>query len=173
MRQQTVSWGVSAQTWIRESAQLLDSGVVCRRWMQEYTMSQWCSIGFRIALMPSSPISYWHTPATWDLQQEELRPTAPGSGLTVGLLPGKPLRAADTVSCCHESRKCNASQNGMKLLFSRGCLSSLPMDCPIGKTACQTDILLLPNWTGWCPWSVVDLDLYFDDSVLPLLFCAV
>lgn len=81
--------------------------------------------------------------------------------------------SADTVSCCHGSRKCNAIQNGMKPLFSRGCLSSLPMDCPIGKTACQTDILLLPNWTGWCPWSVVDLDLYFDDSVLPLLFCAV
>lgn len=82
---------------------------VCRRWMQEYTMSQRCSIGFRIALMPSSSRSYWHAPATWDRQQEELRPTAPESRQWVYYL-GDPLWAADTA--CHESRNAMLAKKG-------------------------------------------------------------
>lgn len=102
------------------------SGVVCRRWMQGYTMSQKCSIGFRIALMPSSSRSLWHTPATGELQAG--RPSGPLNRSLVGLLPAKPLWAADAASSCHKSRKRNASQEGLKPLFSRGCLSSPPVD---------------------------------------------
>lgn len=143
------------------------SGVVCRRWMQENTISHRCSIGFRIALMPSSR-SYWHTPATWDLQQEEPRPTALETRLTVGLVPGKPLWLPHPVI-----ENAIRAKKGWNHFLTRGCLTSSPVDCLVAETACQIDVLLLPNWTDWFPWSVVDLDLYCDDAVLHLLFVQV
>lgn len=170
MRQQMVTWGVSAQTWIRESAPGQSvSGVVCQRWMQEETMSQRCSTGFRIALMPSLSRSYWHTPGTWDLQQEELRPTAPESGLAVGLLPGKPLWAVDTASSCYESGKCNASQEGMKPPFSSlvGIVSPLHLwTVPLAKQHVKLYYCFLTGQAGapevWLTWTVMILcSLYF------------
>lgn len=96
--------------------------------------------------MPSSSRSFWHTPATGELQQEDLRPTAPESG---GSATWKNLCGLQMLP-----RPVTRLENAMLAMkgwnhSSRGCLSSPPVDCPTGKTACPPDALLLPQWTGW------------------------
>lgn len=156
-----VSWCVSAQTWIRESAQLPDNRcvvAVCWRWMQGCTMSQRFLIGFRIALMPSLSRTLQHSNQT--------RQCCAPEGTQVCLETSRGVR-------CHYCRKYNTSQERIEPFSSRACfvnvLFSPPVDCPIYKTAGETDALLLPTWTGW-PLKCGRLGPTHDDSVLRYFF---
>lgn len=149
--------------------------------LSSWTVSQWCGVPEVDAGKHNLPqVLNWIQDSINAFIQELLTHSShmrPAAGRTEAHCTGDSSDSGSSTwetsvaaSSCH--RKCNTSQEGMKPLL-RGCLTSSPVDCLFAESACQIDVLLLPNWTDWFPWSVVDLDLYCDDAVLHLLFVQV